>query len=125
VPGMRSDWVAAIAPLATVYGNSTVNPLTAPAEVIALLPGVNPGALASFLEARHAYPTDATRLIGLLGGAQNFLSDKPPKAISVQLSGVLTDGYAAEAKAVIVCLKGDREPYRVMLWKPSTRQSPL
>src|SRR6202021_2895582 len=30
IPGMAPDWIAAIAPLTTVFGNQTVNPLTAP-----------------------------------------------------------------------------------------------
>ena len=42
IPGMAPEWVTAIAPLATVYGNETVNPLSAPAQVIAALPGVDP-----------------------------------------------------------------------------------
>jgi general secretion pathway protein K len=53
VPGMRPEWVTAVAPLATVFGNSTINPLTAPAAVLAVLPGVNPDRLAAFLEARR------------------------------------------------------------------------
>jgi len=122
VPGMRPEWVTAIIPLATVFGNSTVNPLTAPAQVIAALPGVNEGQLASFLDARRAYPTDESRSVGLLAGARNFLKVVAPQAISVDLSAVLIDGYAAEAKAVIVCLKDDRQPYRVLFWKTSTIQ---
>ena len=35
VPGMAPEWVAAIEPLATVFGGDTVNPLTAPPGVIA------------------------------------------------------------------------------------------
>ena len=41
IPGMPPEWVTAIAPLATVYGSETVNPLTAPARVLAALPGVD------------------------------------------------------------------------------------
>jgi len=125
VPGMRPEWVAAAAPLITVYGNPTVNPLTAPASVIAVLPGVTGTRLAAFLEARRLYPTDATRLAAFLADAQSFLAAKAPQAVSVQLSADLDDGYAANAEAVIVSLKGDLQPYRVLAWNPSTPQSRL
>lgn len=125
VPGMRPEWIVAITPLATVFGNPTVNPLTAPAQVIAALPGVNEAQLATFLAARRANPTDDTRLVGLLGGAQKFLKVAAPQAVSVRLSATLADGYTASAEAVIVCLKGDRQPYRVLLWKSSTTSQPL
>jgi general secretion pathway protein K len=125
VPGMRPEWVAAAAPLITVYGNPTVNPLTAPASVIAVLPGVTGARLAAFLEARRLYPTDAPRLAAFLADAQSFLAAKAPQAVSVQLSADLDDGYAANAEAVIVSLKGDLQPYRVFAWNPSTPQSRL
>ena len=122
---MRPEWVTAAEPLITVYGNPTVNPLTASASVIAVLPGVTQARLAAFLEARRVNPTDATRLVGLLGDAQSFLAPKAPQAVSVQLSADLEDGYAADAEAVIVSLKGDLQPYRVLAWKPSTPQPRL
>jgi general secretion pathway protein K len=125
VPGMRPEWVTAAAPLITVYGNPTVNPLTAPASVIAVLPGVTGARLAAFLEARRLYSTDATRLAGFLVDAQSFLAAKAPQAVSVQLSADLEDGYAANAEAVIVSLKGDLQPYRVLAWNPSTPQPRL
>jgi general secretion pathway protein K len=125
VPGMRPEWVTAAAPLITVYGNPTVNPLTAPASVLAVLPGVTGARLAAFLEARRLYPTDATRLAGFLADAQSFLAAKAPQAVSVQLSADLEDGYAANAEAVIVSLKGDLQPYRVLAWKPSPPQPRL
>lgn len=123
IPGMRPEWVAAAAPLATVFGNATVNPLTAPAPVIAALPGMTGDRVAAFLSARQLYPGDATRLTALLASAQSFVAVKAPQAVSVQLSAVLDDGYSAKAEAVIVSLKGDREPYRVLAWKPTPRRT--
>ncbi|HKH28862.1 MAG TPA: hypothetical protein VKA61_11085, partial [Sphingomicrobium sp.] len=54
VPGMRSEWVAGIAPLATVFGSETINPLTAPAGVIAALPGVAKAQADAFVRARRS-----------------------------------------------------------------------
>jgi general secretion pathway protein K len=118
VPGMRPDWVAAIKPLTTVFGAETVNPLTAPAGVIASLPGVDRERLAAFLAARRSFPNDAARLGEILGQAQRFLEAKPQRVVSVQIAAMLWDGYAAAARAVIVLLPYDSEPYRVLIWTP-------
>jgi general secretion pathway protein K len=118
VPGMRSEWIAAVAPLATVFGAETVNPLTAPAGVIASLPGVDRDRLAAFLAARRVSPNDAAHLGEILGSAQRFVEAKPQQVVSVQIAAVLADGYAAAARAVIVLLSHDSEPYRVLVWTP-------
>jgi general secretion pathway protein K len=118
VPGMRPEWIAAIAPLATVFGAETVNPLTAPAGVIASLPGVDRDRLAAFLAARRNTPNDAVRLVEILGPAQRFVGANPQRVVSVQIAAMLEDGYAAAARAVIVLLPNDSEPYRVLVWTP-------
>lgn len=118
VPGMRPGWLAAITPLTTVFGAETVNPLTAPAGVIASLPGVDPGRLAAFLAARRNSPNDAARLGEILGQAQRFAEAKPQQVVSVEIAAKLADGYAAAARAVIVLLHYDDEPYRVLVWTP-------
>jgi type II secretory pathway component PulK len=117
VPGMRPQLVAALAPLVTVFGNETVNPLTAPAAVLAALPGVDPARLAAFLSAR-ATAADPKQIATSLGGAQTFLAVKPAQAVAVYIAAVTADGYAANAQAVIVCLPKDRQPYRVLSWTP-------
>jgi general secretion pathway protein K len=118
VPGMRPEWVAAIAPLTTVFGAETVNPLTAPADVIVSLPGIDRDRLAAFLAARRTFPNDAARLGEILGQAQRFVEAKPQQVVSVQIAAMLGDGYAAAARAVIVLLPHDSEPYRVLVWTP-------
>jgi general secretion pathway protein K len=118
VSGMTPGWVAAMAPLTTVFGSETVNPLTAPARVIAALPGVNRVQLESFLAARRNFPTDANRLKAILGQGSPYLAVKPQRVVSVELTAAVTDGYAAAARAVIVLLPQDSQPYRVLVWKP-------
>jgi general secretion pathway protein K len=116
VPGMRPEWVAAIRPLTTVLGAETVNPLTAPAGVIAALPGVDRDRLAAFLATRRSDPNDAARLATTLGPAQRFVAPKPQRVASVRLAATLANGYATAAKAVIVLLPHDRQPYYVLVW---------
>jgi general secretion pathway protein K len=118
VPGVAPRWVAAIRELATVYGSETVNPLTAPAAVIAALPGVDRNTLAAFLAVRNQSPRDANRISAALGPAQRFLSVKRQQVASVELQARLGDGYNASAHAVVVVLPQDSQPYRVLVWKP-------
>jgi general secretion pathway protein K len=118
IPGMRPEWLAAIKPLTTVFGAETVNPLTAPPDVIGCLPGVDQGQLVAFLAARRSLPNDAAQLGTILGPAQRFVAAKPQQVVSVELAATLADGYAAAAHAVIVMLSNDKEPYRVLIWTP-------
>jgi general secretion pathway protein K len=115
---MAPDWIAAIAPLTTVFGNQTVNPLTAPPGVIAALPGVDGQRVAAFLKARQSFPSDADRLVRILGPAQQYLAVKPQRVASVDLTAALASGYGATAHAVIVVLPQDYQPYRVLVWTP-------
>jgi general secretion pathway protein K len=118
VPGVAPRWIAAMSELATVYGADTVNPLTAPAAVIAALPGVDRNTLAAFLAVRSQSPRDANRISAALGPAQRFLSVKREQVASVELQARLDDGYNASAHAVVVVLPQDSQPYRVLVWKP-------
>jgi len=118
IPGMEPAWIAAIAPLTTVFGDQTINPLTAPPGVIAALPGVDAQRVAAFLRARRSSPSDADRLVRILGPAQQYLAVKPQRVASVDLTAALASGYAAAAHAVIVVLPQDSQPYRVLIWIP-------
>jgi general secretion pathway protein K len=118
VPGVAPQWVAAMAPLTTVFGSATVNPLTAPAAVIAALPGVDRVQVAAFLALRRASPTDADRLTAALGSAQRFVAAKREQVVGVELAASLPDGYAAAARAVMVLMPEDTQPYRILVWKP-------
>jgi general secretion pathway protein K len=123
IPGMAPEWVGAIAPLATVYGSETVNPLTAPARVLAALPGVDASRLQAFLQMRRRHPTDATGLIAMLGEAQQYLEVKTPPVVSVHLTATLANGFAQAARAVMVPAPEGSQPYRLLLWTPIASQA--
>ena len=121
IAGMRAQWLAAIAPLTTIYGSETVNPLTAPRGVIAALPGVDANRLEAFLAERRVAPPDANRLAQMLGPAQIYVSAKPPRIAAVELRATLADSRnntIAGARAVIAVLPQDSEPYRVLMFTP-------
>jgi general secretion pathway protein K len=118
IPGVRPEWISAIAPMTTVFGNETVNPLSAPADVIAALPGIEEGRLRAFLDLRRRVPDDSTQLLAALGPAQKYAADSPRLAVGVSIDARVSDGYRARAKAVVVAVDGDSQPYRVLAWTP-------
>jgi len=118
IVGMRPQWLAAIAPLTTIYGSETVNPLTAPRGVIAALPGIDAARLEAFLAERRAASSDASRLSQMLGPAQRYVTVKPQRVAAVDLTAAVTEGQVAAARAVIAVLPQDSEPYRVLVFTP-------
>jgi general secretion pathway protein K len=92
--------------------------LTASAAVIAALPGVDPARLNAFLALRAAPLKDPNSLGATLGPAQEYVKVAPQQAVAVELTAEVIDGYRAAARAVIVLLPDDREPYRVLAWDP-------
>jgi len=122
IAGMRAQWLAAIAPLTTIYGSETVNLLTAPRGVVAALPGVDANRLEAFLAERRVASSDTTRLTQMLGPAQAYVAAKPPRIAAVELRATLAEGRArnsvAGARAVIAVLPQDSEPYRVLMFTP-------
>jgi general secretion pathway protein K len=115
IPGMSPDWIAALAPLATVFGGDTVNPLTAPPGVIAALPGLDADRIDAFLKARRG-GANADALVQMIAPAQRYLSVRPQRVASVELNARLASGFASAARAVIVVLPQDSQPYRVLIW---------
>jgi type II secretory pathway component PulK len=118
VPGVAPGWIATMRRLTTVYGSETINPLTAPAGVIAALPGVDSGRLAGFLAARRQSPANAERISAALGPAQRYLAAKRQQIVAVELAAMLSDGYGTAAHAVVAVMPQDSQPYRVLVWKP-------
>jgi general secretion pathway protein K len=118
IPGVTPGWINAMRPLTTIYGSDTVNPLTAPAGVIAALPGVDDKLVQTFLAVRRQTPTDAARISAILGPAQQYLAEKKQVVAAVSLTATLPDGYATAARAVVVVMRQDYQPYRVLVWKP-------
>lgn len=120
VPGMRPEWIEAMAPLVTVYGSDTVNPLTAPVAVLRALPFFEEARLDTFLDMRSAPVVDPERLAFLLGLAQKYLKVQQRQVVAVDLVASTSDGYTAAAKAFIVLLTDDKQPYRVLAWNPTS-----
>ncbi len=119
ISGMTPDGVAAIAPLATVFGDDKVNVFTAPPAVLSSLPGANRGQIDALLSARQ----DGTMLEGqvqhLLGPASQYVKLKSRPIARVHLVARVADGYRIAVRAVVVAVPEDRRPYRVLEWSPA------
>jgi general secretion pathway protein K len=124
IPGMPPQLVSAIAPFATVYGSATVNPLTAPAQVLAALPGVEANRARSFVQMRRNLPSDsdAAKLATILGTPPQYLEIKMP-TVAVVLTARLESGFTQAARAVVVPVPTGSLPYRVLVWDPVPSRS--
>jgi len=116
VPGLAPQWVAAAAPLMTVYGSETVNPLTAPIEVLAALPGVDIDRARRFVKGRREIAGDVAQLAAILGTAKDYLAVKGPPMLSVHLIARLNSGFTHSASTVIVVMAKESPPYRILVW---------
>ena len=123
IPGMAPEWVTAIEPMVTVYGNETVNPLSAPAQVLAALPGVDPSRVQAFVQMRDNFPADVSQFASILGTDKKYLALKKPSAVSVHLTATLLNGFAQAARAIIVPMPESAQPYRILVWDLLSSQS--
>lgn len=118
VPGVTPSVVAAATPYITVFGGDKVNALTATAQVLAILPGMDEDRVANFLQARRNIKA-ADQLIPTLGAAQRFVfAGGNRKIASVVVQSRTTDGYSAAGQAVIILSPQGSQPYRVLVWNP-------
>lgn len=118
VPGMAPNYLTAIIPLTTVFGDDKVNGMTASADVIAALPGISPAQVEALLEARRHPPIADAQFQQILGQAQVYLKLKARPVALVELTAQLLDGYTIAVRAVIVLVPHDKQPYRVLAWTP-------
>lgn len=118
VPGITPEYLAALIPLTTVFGTVKVNALTAPAEVIAALPGIGPDQLGALLAARRRPPIAEARLQQMLGPAQMYFKLQARPVALAELTVRLLDGYTRAVRAVIVRVADDKQPCRVLAWTP-------
>lgn len=117
IAGM-TPYLAAVAPLATVFGSDKVNAITASPDVLAALPGLSETQLSAFLAARGKSASAGEWLQQLLSAAKDYVSWQGRPIALAELMARLPDGYTTGVKAVIVAVPNDRQPYRVLSWTP-------
>jgi general secretion pathway protein K len=117
VLGLKPALVERALPFVTVFSGTTgVDVLMAPPEVIAALPGMTPLTLKQFLNDRAALPNDSAAIEAALGEAKATAAAQKSRAYRVFTRIHLPNGREA-ASEVVISLRGEEEPYRVLSWR--------
>ena len=116
VRGLPAPLVSrALAYTSVFSGEAGIDAMDAPPMVVAALPGMTPGRLATVLRQRQADPQDEKALIALLGPEQTNVAQKRNKATRAVIRIRFDDGWQVNAAAVIALANGNT-PYRVLAW---------
>ena len=118
VLGLPPALVERALPFVTVFsGASGVDVLTAPPEVIAALPGMTPLTLKQFLADRATLPKDSAAIATALGAAaKSNATAQKSQAYRIMIRVRFPNGRET-ASEVVISLKGDQDPYRVLSWQ--------
>ena len=117
VLGLPPALVERALPFVTVFsGAPGVDPLSAPPEVIAALPGMTPLSLKQFLSDRAALPSDPAAVAAALGEAKALATVRKSQAYRLLIRVHLQNGRNT-ASEVVISLRGEEDPYRVLSWQ--------
>ena len=126
VMGIPEVLVERATPYLTVYsGQAQINILDAAPQVIAALPGMNPGLLNEILVRRaQGGRQNAEQILALLGPAQQIGTISGSKAIRVTSRIVFDSGQRVTSEVVIFILDGGGDVYRIMTWRDDLDDAP-
>jgi general secretion pathway protein K len=117
VLGLPPVLVERALPFVTVFSGATgVDVLNAAPEVVAALPGMTPLLLKQFLNDRGSLANDAAAIARALGKAKGGATTEKSQAYRLNIRVRFADGREAGAD-VVISLRGDEDPYRVLLWQ--------
>jgi general secretion pathway protein K len=117
VLGPPPELIQQATPFLTVFsGQTTVNVLDAPPQVIAALPGMTPDRLLNVLNARAA-GVGGNALLEMLGPARAFATIASSPAVRVTVLIRADNGRQTRSDAVILLIENAPEPYRVLAWR--------
>src|ERR1044072_9066149 len=107
-------------PYLTVYsGQPQVNIFIAPPQVLAALPGMDPGRLQTVLVQRAAAPQNeetARVLLEMLGAGQTPANALASKTLRVTARVTFNSGQRMTTEAVVFLLDSGTDPYRILTW---------
>lgn len=114
LPGMTPTLYARLPDFVTVYsGQGSVNPQTAPAEVLQSLPGADPAQIRADLAARQ--PTSAPGATAAPG--PQLASGSQLTVFTVVSEGRTRDGVVFTRRAVVKLTGTPDAPYRFLAWQ--------
>lgn len=121
VPGFTREIYDRVKPFVTVYSPAaTVDPLSAPAEVLRGLPGIDLHQLDAFLEARETMGSMPGALPGALPPLNNvarFLGHAPLHAATIRSVGQMPTGTRFIREAVFRVGNQAGQPYQFVAWR--------
>jgi general secretion pathway protein K len=122
VPGLPKELVEQALPFVTVYsGQSGVNFLEAPPEVLASVPGMTKDRLDSILSQRQA-TADGKALLLASGLNQNFAAAETG-ATRVAVRVDADDGRHFMSTVIILPFEAGTEPYAILSWQDALESS--
>jgi general secretion pathway protein K len=115
VLGLPANLVDRALPFLTVYsGRAEVNVLNAAPEVLAALPGMTPESLYLLLDQRELGSLDVVR--ARLGTAASYATLSSSNANRITVDVRFDNKHEMRSEAVVLLLKDDTEPYRLLSW---------
>ena len=117
VLGLPPALVERALPFVTVFtGAPGVDVLNAAPEVVAALPGMTPLVLKQFLNDRGSLPNEPNAIATALGGAKASATTQKSQAYRLTIQVRFGNGRQTVSE-VVIALRGDEEPYRVLSWQ--------
>jgi general secretion pathway protein K len=124
VLGIPEIMIERATPFLTVYsGQAQINIMDAAPQVIAALPGMDPGRLGDILAQRAGGQTPQA-MLALLGPAQPLGSLSGSKALRVTARIAFDSGQRVTSEAVIFILDNGSDVYRVLTWRDDVDDAP-
>ena len=118
VLGLPTNIVARVLPLVTVFsGHGQIDVRVGDYEVLAALPEATPDQIKQVMAQRAQRPQNDDGLLKLLGSAQSNATIATTPAFRVDVEVRLDNGRRARAEVVILVLKDDDQPFRVLSWR--------
>ena len=125
IPGLM---VERALPYLTVYsGQPQIDIFNAAPQVLAALPGMDPGRLHTILVQREAAPQTpetAQALLAMLGPGQAFANAQGNKSLRVTARIAFDSGQRMTTEAVIFLLDSGTDPYRILTWRDDMDDTP-
>ena len=115
IPGIGRDLYRQAAPFLTVYSFSPyINPLTAPAEVLKSLPGVDPDSIPSFLASRAGAAGNLAAVPQLPGAGD--IAVAPVSTVTITARARTKAGAQFTRVAVVSLAAGADAPFTILAW---------
>jgi general secretion pathway protein K len=115
IPGINRALFRAAAPFLTVYSFSPyINPMTAPAEVLRSLPGVDEGSIGPFLAGRADAGTDPAATPALPGAGD--IAVAAVSTVTITAHARSTAGARFTLQAVVSLAARPNAPFTILAW---------